>query len=134
MKTVFSLASAFLLAVPTAMQAGPVLDVHSGSDVVVASSHTRAAPDGGTYISGISRPALGVSAPAQPHIHIIAYDRNGDILLEKIDILNRSDFITSHYAPSPRAAYTAYLPVEASKIGKVTIIPHSGHHHGKAKI
>lgn len=131
MKILFSLASIFLLA--ASAQASPAVKTGFGSDVVVTSAHLGTAPGGGTYVSGISEPALGISAPAHPHLHITAYDRKGDILVEKIEVLNRSDLTVNHYFPRPRATYTAYLPVDASQISRITITPHSGHRHAEAK-
>ncbi len=97
------------------------------------SSHLQAAPGGGTYVSGISQPALGISAPLQPHLHIIVYGRKGDILAEETDTLNRSALTVNHYFPASPAPYTIYLPVDESRIGKIIISSHSGHHHPEAK-
>lgn len=133
MKAIFSLASIFLLATSAAIQASPTVEVRSGSGVIVTSSHLQAAPGGGIYVSGISQPALGISAPIQPHLHIIVYDRKGNLLAEETDTLNRSALTVNHYSPRPRAPYTVYLPVDASRIGKVTIFAHSGHRHTEAK-
>lgn len=133
MKALFSLASIFLLATSAAIQASPTVEVRSGSGVIVTSSHLQAAPGGGIYVSGISQPALGISAPAQPHILIIVYGRKGDILVEETDTLNRSALTVNHYSPHPRAPYTVYLPVDASRISEITISAHSRHHHPEAK-
>ncbi len=133
MKLLFCLAAAFILLTSATAQSSPGVHILSNQDLVVTSSHLAAAPGGGTYVSGISQPTWGVSAPAQPHIHIIVYDRNGRILLEKIDTLNRTDLAANHYSPRPRAIYTVYLPVDEALIGGITISPHTGHHHLETK-
>ncbi len=134
MKIFLSLATAaFVLLASAPAQASGKVDIRSGGDLVVTDTHLSAAPGGGTYVSGVSRSALGVSAPNQPHVHITVYDRKGGILLEKIDTLNRDDLATSHYHSHPRATYTVYLPVDVSEIGGITISPHTGHHHTTAK-
>lgn len=133
MKAIFSLAFSLLLAASSFLQAAPATEIRSDSGLLISSANIAPAPGGGVYVSGLSRPSLGVSTPSLPHIHVAAYDRNGKPLAEKTASLNQSRLTVNHYTPRPRASYVVYLPAKASEIGTIIVTPHSGRRHTETK-
>ena len=77
---------------------------------------------GGSYVTGMIEPSFGNVAPRAVQVRIAAYDANGKLLAEKVDIINSNHLVRWHLHPNPRAPYAVFFPWEPSQIAKVTVV------------
>lgn len=98
--------------------------------IQVKSARVVKAPNG-AYVTGTAQTSFGYAAPSHPHVHILAYDAEGNLVGEKVDSLSRARLVKSHLNPRARASYVAFFPVDASEIVRVMVVPHARHHHSR---
>jgi hypothetical protein len=129
MKTKALVFAALLVASTSITSADPVISASSEDSVRISSASVVRASGGGSYVTGMIEPSFGYAAPLAAQVSVAAYGGSGKLLAEKVDAINSDDLVTSHLNPSPRAPYAVFLPLEPSRIAKVSVVEYSGHTH-----
>ena len=113
---------ALLFASSSIASPNPVISSSSENSVRISSVRVVRAIGGGSYVTGMIEPSFGNVAPRAVQVRIAAYDANGKLLAEKVDIINSNHLVRWHLHPNPRAPYAVFFPWEPSQIAKVTVV------------
>ena len=119
--------AALLFASSSIASTNPVISSSSENSAQISSARVVRALGGGSYVTGTIERSFGYVGPRAMHVNVAAYDANGKLLAEKVDIINGSRLVIWHLGPRPRAHYAVFFPWEPSQIARVTVVERSGH-------